>query len=211
VDSSQRARSSRPHRCRKDQGDPVRESNDSDRPRRAAQGTTPMSSGIYQITNKLDGRRYVGSACDIDGRWRSHRSHLTRGIHHSRFLQRAWIKHGAESFRFEVLESVPRRELLVEREQYWINSLKPEYNATPTAGSCLGRVLSLKTRIKISRSQIGRKNSVESNERRRASMIGKNTRPRTPEWKAKISATLRGRKRSAEAIRKQIETIAAKR
>jgi hypothetical protein len=54
-----------------------------------------MASGIYQIRNKANGHRYVGSSNNIQERWHKHISDLNRNKHHSRHLQNAWNKYGS--------------------------------------------------------------------------------------------------------------------
>ena len=56
-------------------------------------------SAIYGIRHIASGRIYVGSAVRTNARWRQHRSQLQRGTHHSRYLQAAWSKYGAEPYR----------------------------------------------------------------------------------------------------------------
>jgi group I intron endonuclease len=100
-------------------------------------------SGIYAIINIHNGKQYVGSAVDLWKRWRLHRNQLDAGIHHSRILQRAWNKYGSKSFSFRVIEKVENKECLLEREQYWLDTLRTAdpsngYNISPTAHSTLG-------------------------------------------------------------------------
>lgn len=98
-------------------------------------------SGIYRIRNKKNGKCYVGSAVSFKTRWKRHRSELRAGTHHSEKLQRSWDKHGEEMFSFEVLEYVKDVSTLIDREQFWIDSLnahKGGYNTCPNAGSVLG-------------------------------------------------------------------------
>lgn len=58
---------------------------------------------IYEIVNKVNGKRYIGSTINYKARWHTHRSALRNGKHHSFILQRAWDKHGADSFEFKLL------------------------------------------------------------------------------------------------------------
>lgn len=95
---------------------------------------------IYQIRNKINGKVYIGSAVNIKYRWRSHRSLLRKGIHHSTHLQRAFNLYGEDNFAFEVLEAVNNRSALLDREQFWIDKLgscndKNGYNIALQAGS----------------------------------------------------------------------------
>lgn len=100
-------------------------------------------SGIYKIINKINGKGYVGSAIDVEDRWACHRSLLLRGKHHSKHLQRAWNKDGEDRFEFILIEQISNVNLLIEREQYWIDYYKSYddkfgYNICPKAGSKLG-------------------------------------------------------------------------
>lgn len=81
----------------------------------------PKHPGVYAIIHIESGRRYIGSAAEIYSRWRAHLSDLRRGIHHCRYLQNAWSKHGSNAFRFEVLEAcLGEATILVARERYWM-------------------------------------------------------------------------------------------
>ena len=61
------------------------------------------NSGIYEILNTINGKRYIGSAVNFNERWMNHKKMLKKGIHHSIHLQRAWNNHGGGSFEFSVL------------------------------------------------------------------------------------------------------------
>ena len=95
-------------------------------------------SGIYQIINNMNGKKYVGSAQNLRVRQRRHINDLKSGEHRNRHIQRAWDKYGESVFSFHVLEYVGNHDFLIEREQYYMDILKPEYNISPTAGSCRG-------------------------------------------------------------------------
>ena len=99
-------------------------------------------SGIYKITNTMNGRVYIGQSCSIENRIAAHRRYLVRGAHDNTRLQRAWNKYGAESFTFEILEVVNDNEDLTSREQFWIDTFNASgaggYNMCPAAGSCKG-------------------------------------------------------------------------
>lgn len=59
---------------------------------------------IYAITNKVNGKTYIGSTITLPRlRWNTHKSALSRGIHHSYKLQSGWNKYGKENFEFSVL------------------------------------------------------------------------------------------------------------
>lgn len=84
--------------------------------------------GVYQILCLVSGKSYVGSSIRIYQRWYQHRRCLRIGDHRSPRLQRAWLKHGEENFYFSILEECDRN-VLFEREQYWIDLRKRDYNS----------------------------------------------------------------------------------
>ena len=123
--------------------------------------TEPKITGIYKIVNTVNGHKYVGSAVDIKRRWRKHKSDLKRNNHHSQILQRAWNKHGEDVFEFSIIEECsPVKEILISREQFWIDTLnaygKNGYNISKAAGSpMMGRKHTEETLKKMSESQKG--------------------------------------------------------
>jgi group I intron endonuclease len=101
---------------------------------------------IYAIVNIVTGDVYIGSTDSLSVRFTRHRHGLRHGVHHSVYLQRAYIKYGPDSFRFVVCERTERNEdHLLEREQHWIDMVKPTYNMSKTAGRiCLSREARMK-------------------------------------------------------------------
>lgn len=97
-----------------------------------------VDSVIYTIVCTANGRHYVGSALSFGVRERIHLSDLNLARHHSRHLQRAWDKYGAEAFRFDILERVGDPSQLTAREQHYLDLLRPAFNALAVAGSSLG-------------------------------------------------------------------------
>lgn len=89
--------------------------------------------GVYAIVNKANGHRYIGASCQLPRRWKNHQLALNRGIHHSKYLQRAWDKYGAKNFEFVIL-IICSRETRFINEQFYIDTYSPEYNICPTAG-----------------------------------------------------------------------------
>ena len=71
----------------------------------------------------------------------------------------ALLKYGYSNFQLEILEYCEPSKC-IEREQYYIDLLKPEYNILKTAGSRLGSKQSVEAREKISLSLRGNKRSV---------------------------------------------------
>ena len=87
--------------------------------------------GIYQLT--INNKNYIGSAKNIGIRLSKHLLDLERGNHHSIYLQRAWNKY--QTINVEIIEFCNN---LIEKEQYYLDELKPEYNLCSIAKNCLG-------------------------------------------------------------------------
>lgn len=90
-------------------------------------------SGIYEIFNVVNGHRYIGSSSNVCKRWKRHKWCLSKNKHHSIYLQRAYNLYTKECFIFTVIEEVEENRLF-ERETYYINELKPEYNLGSVGG-----------------------------------------------------------------------------
>ena len=138
----------------------------------------PKITGIYKIVNTVNGHKYVGSGMSVKGRWRTHLHCLRKNKHHSPYLQRAWNKYGEEAFEFIVIEECePIKEVLLEREQFWIDELhaygKTGYNGTPKAANSLGYKHTEESKKKISEANKDRpRMSDEMKEFHRQRMIG---------------------------------------
>jgi len=65
------------------------------------------------------------------------------------------LKYGYSGFSLSILEYC-EADVATSREQHYIDTLKPEYNILPTAGSALGRLVTDETRTKLIASHIGR-------------------------------------------------------
>lgn len=120
-------------------------------------------SAVYSITNRKNGKRYIGSTSDLANRWKAHRLQLKNGNHHSTHLQHAWNQDGKDSFVFEVLEKCAPSELQ-SREQYWIDTFRTAddcygYNIAPRAYSTLGIKASTELRQRMSETRKGESNA----------------------------------------------------
>ena len=111
-----------------------------------------MTSGIYIITNTSNGMKYVGSAINLDGRWRRHKSALRRDKHENMHLQSAYNKYGDIFFIFEVVLHCEPEELIIkEQEEINRHNWNRLYNINPVAGSQLGFKHSEETKRKLSK------------------------------------------------------------
>lgn len=88
---------------------------------------------IYKITNLVNGKIYVGSTKNFYRRRMEHIQLLSRNKSPSSILQFAWNKYEECNFEFSVLEVVENSDSLIEREQYWIDFLHPDYNVRKIA------------------------------------------------------------------------------
>lgn len=153
-----------------------------------------MKSGIYQILNTVNGKRYIGSAVNIASRWRQHQCELRKGRHNPH-LQNAWRKYGPAAFVYEVIELVADKANLLEREQHFIDVEKPEYNCARVAGSNFGVRWSDETKVKMG--VASRRVWQDQAHRERMSEAHKGY-VFTPEHKANISAANMGRELTEE-------------
>lgn len=136
-----------------------------------------MNTGVYHIKNNINGHLYIGSAAkSFDIRWKNHLNELRKGKHNNSKLQRAFSKYGEENFSFKILAYLPQDKCL-KVEQWYIDIVNPYYNICKVAGSRLGTSHSDESKNKMSEKAKGRVTPTEA--------------------KAKISASLKGNKRSA--------------
>ena len=84
-------------------------------------------AGIYCIINTVNQKKYVGSSKNLQMRLMQHRSRLRKNVHDNIKLQRSWNKYGEANFQFYILEFC-EEEQLSNREQFYIDSMKPWFN-----------------------------------------------------------------------------------
>ena len=90
--------------------------------------------GIYKITNKTNGKCYIGQSTRIEKRWKDH-YYAHQNINDEGYnypLYKAMRKYGYDNFTFEILEEC-NTALLNEREMFYIkhfNSFNDGYNQT---------------------------------------------------------------------------------
>ena len=84
-------------------------------------------SGVYKITNIITGDFYIGSSKDVKRRWAKHKCPSTWNEHSNNPMYLDMQKYGVDKFEFQILEEVEEGSLK-EKEQYFIETLKPTYN-----------------------------------------------------------------------------------
>jgi group I intron endonuclease len=160
-------------------------------------------SGIYEILNTVNGKRYIGSSINFKMRWKEHRNNLARGSHANRHLQAAWNKYGGAAFKFNRL-LICTIEELIQFEQRCIDGYNPEYNKCRFAGSTLGAKHTDEARAKMSEARKGNTNCLghilTAEHKANLSKARQGRKPalgmhHTDISRARISSTLRGRKK----------------
>lgn len=135
-----------------------------------------INSGIYCIVNKLNGKFYIGSSNDIEGRFNQHRS-----CKKDYYLYNAIRKHGAENFEMTTLQAVENdTDALLAVEQKWLDAifmLCPDmiYNISRSATAPMD----------------GRKHTAEARQKMAEAKRGK---PKSEAHKQKIAEAKRGAK-----------------
>ena len=89
--------------------------------------------GVYQIKNTVNGKIFIGSSLNIEGRLNRHRFGLTMGNHDNKKLQDDVKQYGIDKFSFEVLECLdPSDDMnhdysrdLEALESLWLEKLQP--------------------------------------------------------------------------------------
>lgn len=109
-------------------------------------------SGVYRWYNESNDKSYVGSSKNLGNRlsiYYSKKAMLAKVKHSTSIIYSALLKHSNDNFTLDILEYC-ELDILTEREQYYIDILKPEYNILPAANSRIGSKHSLKTRALMS-------------------------------------------------------------
>lgn len=80
-----------------------------------------IDSGIYQIINLVNGKKYVGRSLNIKKRLAEHKSNLRKNMHPNKHLQFSYNKHGLNNFKFSVLEEACGA-TYINREQWYLDN-----------------------------------------------------------------------------------------
>lgn len=106
-------------------------------------------SGIYQITNILNNKTYIGSSKNIYNRLHQHFCKLQYKNSHNKHLQYSFQKYGKENFKVEVLMYCCEKERL-KLEQLFLEKYKPEYNKSLNVKGSLNTFVSNERKKQIS-------------------------------------------------------------
>lgn len=111
-------------------------------------------SGIYMLTNKLTDDIYVGQSIDLSKRLKKYFTLSYISDRDELIIHRALKKYGYSNFSVTILEYCDISDLNA-REQYYFDTLNPQYNILKVAGSSRGRKLTEETKAKISKALKG--------------------------------------------------------
>lgn len=163
---------------------------------------------IYCITNKVNGKRYIGQTIGaLSKRWKGHLSERTG----CRRLKHAIAKHGAENFTICVIDTAADKDALNALEVYYIAlydtrnqafgyNLNPGGNSGPQhpetvakrAAALKGKSLTPEHCERLSIAHMGHKRSEESRKKQSSSMMGIK-RPMSEEHRLKLAAAKLGK------------------
>jgi group I intron endonuclease len=166
-----------------------------------------LQAGIYKILRNVKGveKVYIGSSVEIFKRYKSHLNSLRNDDHYNRHLQASFNKYGEDKFIFEVIENVEDVNIIIKREQHWLdyyesyNHLKG-YNISPTAGNVLGIKWTEESKEKVREGRKGKKSGsnnnfygkTQSQETRNRISNHRKGKPLSDEIKRKMSLKNRG-------------------
>lgn len=164
-----------------------------------------MNSGIYLISNLVNGKVYIGSSKNITKRKAQHFSDLRNGKHTNCYLQNAWNKYGGDFFQWEILLYC-EIDHLVYWEDWFMNFFD---SRNPKQGYNLWtarrHVISEETRMKISIAQKGKQyrlGSRVSEETKTKLSVANKGKTFSEETKRKLSTANKGKTFSEETRKK---------
>lgn len=114
---------------------------------------------VYLWHNSLNSKYYVGSSNSLWDRLRKYYSdeYLHKPETRNLPIVSALKKYGHDNFSLHILEYVEKdkKDLLLKKEQYYLDSLLPEYNILDKAGSSLGYQHTEETKLLLSEMKTG--------------------------------------------------------
>ena len=128
---------------------------------------------VYQYIDDKT-KYYIGSAKDISQRFRQHRYRVSRNIKSCPMFYNYVLKYAWDKYRYGILEYCSKD--LVNREQFYLDLLKPTLNLNKIAGSMLGFKHSEINRLKFSLARIGKSFKKDINLNREFKPVGVKTR-----------------------------------
>ena len=149
--------------------------------------------GIYKIQSQVHPERiYIGSSVNIHKRFSEHRRRLFLNEHDNPKMQDHFNKYLWQDLKCSIIEEC-KKEILVQREQFYIDSLNPWFNICRIAGNCLYKKHSEETKRKL---------KIARNKR-----INVGGWHHTEETKKNWSEQRKGKRQSSETIAKRVAKL----
>lgn len=167
-------------------------------------------SGVYRWTHKESKKYYIGSAVDLGRRFSNYYSYpwITSQAKTS-IICKSLLKYGYSEFSLEILEYCDIKDT-IKREQFYIDSLNPEYNILKIAGSRLGSKQYAETKAKITLALTGRKASDITKSKQRAARLGMAhddiTRAKLKEHLTQLNKNMHAKKKGIKVTVLDLET-----
>jgi len=156
-------------------------------------------SGVYRWTNLINGNSYIGSSVNLSRRLTQYYNiNILTKYRQNSNIHKAILKYGYSKFKLDILEYCDRKDT-IKREQYYMDTFKPEYNILKFAGSNLGFVHSSESIEKIRMKKKGRKHTIET----LAKMMGRTHSEATKNRIKNILATEEVREKMVNAFSKR--------
>ena len=111
---------------------------------------------LYNITNSLDNKQYVGITNNIKRRWKEHRTDLRGNRHGNKHLQAAWNLYGEENFKFKIINKFNSLEEMNKAEMNYIkdnNLLDSDFGYNLDTGGIGSFIHTESAKKRISKSQ----------------------------------------------------------
>ena len=154
-------------------------------------------SAVYRLVNNKNGKSYISSSINLSNKLNIYFSlKKLKEKEGSIIIYRSLLKYGHSNFSLEIMEYC-EPSILIEREQYYFDILKPEYNICKKAGSSLGFKHSETTKSKMRIDNLGKRHTHETRNKLSFSLkhrIKINNKPRTimPETRLKLTSRCKG-------------------
>jgi group I intron endonuclease len=153
---------------------------------------------VYKITNKVNNKFYIGiTSKSLSIRFNQHLNRKTNYI-----INQAVKKYGKENFIVEQIDKAETYNQLLQKEIYYIDKLKPDYNMTKGGQGIVGFKHSLQTKKKISLALTGDNNPMKNPEVKQKIILALTGIKRSDEFKKRISLARKGWKYSDETKEK---------
>lgn len=151
-------------------------------------------AGIYRWINNVNGNTYIGSSINLSKRFRLYYNYdfISNKNKSKSMIHDALVSHGYSKFTLEILEYCDAN-IVLEREQYYLDTLQPVYNILKVAGNPSGFKHSDESILK-------RVNSYAENKKAKIALKTIESKDNLKEDKPFINFPLQGSTRSQETI-----------